>query len=171
ATLLIAWHQSPDAAPPPGAGIIVRDVLREALEAGGFHVTVQPPTPAYSVMQIMARSTDESITFAGVSLIVVEVPRSWDTEQIVDSVFDRISFIQTIFYGMANQHSLVREIGFSMERDLDALLRIQHQRVAPMSWRSSEYWKRRWQLRLWRRETRQIIARILLAMSQLRLFK
>jgi len=168
-SLLVAWVHTVNAAPAAGAGIVVRDVLEEALERAGFDITIQPPTLTHSILRIMARSAGDSITFDGkFSLIDVNVPRSWDADRIVDQLFDRISFVQSAFYRLANLDSLMREIRFTLEDDLAQLLRTQYQRVARMSWRSREYWEGRWRRRHWRRETRQIIARIWLAMSQVR---
>jgi hypothetical protein len=168
-SLVVAWFHSGNAMPVPGAGIVVRDVLVEALERAGFDITIQPPTLTHSLLRIMARSSGDSITFdSSFSLIDVDVPRSWDADRIVDQLFDRISFVQSTFYRLANLVSLMQPIRFTMEEDLAQLLRTQYQRVAGMSWRSREYWKGRWARRHWRREARQIIARIWLAMSQLR---
>src|ERR1700694_3616794 len=86
-SLLVAWVQSVNAEPPAGAGIVVRDVLIEALQAAGFDVTSQPPNLTHSILRIMARSAGDSMTFEGsFSLIDVNVPLSWAPERIVDGL-------------------------------------------------------------------------------------
>jgi len=167
-SLLVGWVQSVEEPSIARAGLIARDVILEALKAAGLEPTSQPPNLTHQTLRITAESSGSDIEFQGTGHIKVSVPVPWDVERLADLVFGRISFIQTMYYDLANERSLEQVITFSMQDDLDNLLRIQYERADLGSWRSAESWKRRWRLRHWRAQSRQLIARIWLAVSHIR---
>jgi hypothetical protein len=167
--LMVFWEQPAGRDVPWAAGQVVRDVVKEAVERAGYVPKIQGPSLAHVDLRLTPVADDQPLSFrrAGLYLVEATVPLPWEPDLIADFMYSILSGVTAEFYGLENHEERIVMVNAALQAALSELLRLQYLRANLKIWPPLNYMKSRRQLFGWRTESRALMARIWLCISNL----
>jgi hypothetical protein len=161
----------------PSAGLLAQSVLRDAVEKCGseFRTIACSPNCDYTFFhsKLVVNTVGEAGSYGGDAifnneedrLIAVDLPVEHTPEKATLALYRCISFPARVFAKLRSAGQTLESATWLAHEDVAELLRLNYERAA-MS--AKPFWKslrERWSSRRWRREARQIVARICLDLA------
>jgi hypothetical protein len=169
--LMILWEQDISAYVPWLGGRIVLDIVVDAATAAGYRAKVQEPAIAHVEMRITSGSPDarkSAVDFSrNPKLLELTVAGQWDSQRIADHMFAASVRLVGLFYQLENVVERIAVTEESLQRDLAGLLSVQHRRARLRLLHPLRYVRGRWNLRGWRRDAEETIARVSLTLARI----
>ncbi len=168
-TFLVAWTQRTDS-PTRYGGHVVWEVLMDALRAAGFSPRRQYPTISHESIRVRS---DMNVTEAQLtevpdgdgSTLDLAVPIAFDPVALATFTFAHLGAALRALYGATSARNSFHLSAALQRADLQALLRLQLESASRHLGFGRAAIRSRWTNRHWRRQSRQLIARLWYSMT------
>lgn len=163
--------------PAFSAGHVIREVLAEVTAAAGFGFYTQPCSSDCSfpflhrttVLTTEPGRTDGIRFEAGAEWdeVIGRGPEGSDNEELSDLFYSTIAFDSRTFAYVKNVGSRILDLESVAREALGSLLELQYRHTRVRGHGTREYLRRRWALRGWRAESRELVSKVWLAVTNL----
>jgi hypothetical protein len=179
-TAAVGWDQpSGEEWTTQAGGHVVADVFREAARTIGCELYVQGCDPrcthmfAHTDLRITEVEAATEMSFEAVrwGRVHVQAPPAGGTEEVVYQVYREIRLSVARFTDMKNTARRMQEVEFLVRGLAGELMQLQLERADARLLGLFKRWRRTWELRSWRSQSRSLLARLWLGLATLESLK